>query len=222
MTTSAVTTDRSQEAPREIVARAGKSYRWRRYVMVLLLIGGGLWFLYDGYIGWPKYNEKLAEVEKRRDEAELKDPQQYQALSQQISRMHAKYSDASLFLQKLLGYSLPPIGILFLIRMLHVSRGEVRLKDEVITAPGHPPVPFTSILELDKRQWDRKGIAYVKYNADGRTGTLVLDDFVYEQEPIDAIYDRVLKYVSPSEPAAGEQAVTANDEVQSANEEAQS
>jgi len=221
MTTSAVTTDPS----REIVAKAGKSYRWRRYVMVLLLIGGGLWFLYDGFKGWPDYNKKLADVERRRDEAELKDPELYQKLSQEISRMHAKYSDASLFLQKLLGFSLPPIGLLFLARMLYTSRGEVRLKDDVITAPGHPPVPFTSILELDKRQWDRKGIAYVKYDVDGRRGTVTLDDFVYEQDPIDAIYDRVLKYVAPptapteTVPTEREESIASTDET---NEEAQS
>ncbi len=209
MTTSAVTTDPTGE----IVARAGKSYRWRRYVMVVLFIVGGVWFLYDGYKGWPDYNQKLATVEKQRDDAELKDPELYEQLSQQISRMHARYSDASLFLQKLLGFSLIPLGFIFLFWMLHVSRGEIRLKDDVITAPGHPPVRFTDIRELDKRQWDRKGIAYIKYEVEGKAGTLALDDFVYDQFPVDAIYDRVLKYVAPP--------TTPDEEVSSEKEEAQ-
>ena len=137
--------------------------------------------------------------------------------------MHARYSDSSIFLQKLLGYSLPPIGILFLIRMLYVSRGAVRLKDDVITAPGHPAIPFTAIRELDKRQWDRKGIAVLKYDVDGRKGSLTLDDFVYEQAPMDAIYDRVLAYVAPPVPTAmpTEEVVSGND-VALGNEEAQS
>ena len=220
MTTSAVTTDPLNDPSREIVARAGKSYRWRRYIMVLLLIGGGLWFLYDGYVGWPAHNRRLDEAEQMRNQAEAAhDQAKYDAVSHQISRMHARYSNSSLFLQKLLGYSLPPLGILFLVRMLYASRGAIRLKDDVITAPGHPAIPFTAIRELDKRQWDRKGIATVKYDADGRTGSLTLDDFVYDQDPIDAIYDRVLKYVSP--PAAVTEApVTSGSEV--GNEEAQS
>ena len=212
MTTSAVTTDPS----REIVAKAGKSYRWRRYIMVALLIGAGAWFLYDGYKGWPEHNRKLDEAEQMRNDAEAAhDQPRYDAISHQISRMHARYSDSSLFLQKLLGFALPPIGIIFLIRMLKASRGEIRLKDDVITAPGHPPIPFTAIRELDKRQWDRKGIAIVTYEVDGRMGILTLDDFVYDQDPIDAIYDRVLKYVLPPVADAEDEAIA------STNEEAQ-
>jgi hypothetical protein len=212
MTTSAVTTDPS----REIVAKAGKSYRWRRWVMALLLIGGGAWFLHDGYKGWPEHNHKLDQMEAARNKAEAaRDQVAYDEMSHQISREHARYSDASLFLQKLLGFSLPPIGIIFLIRMLYASRGEVRLKDEVIMAPGHPPIPFSAIRELDKRQWDRKGIAIVRYEVDGRPRILTLDDFVYEQDPIDAIYDRVLKYVAPpSAMATTETVASGNEETQ--------
>jgi hypothetical protein len=84
----------------------------------------------------------------------------------------------------------------------------------VITAPGHPPIPFSAIRELDKRQWDRKGIAIVKYEVDGKTGSLTLDDFVYEQDPTDKIYDRVLAYVAPPAPAASEAVASANEEAQ--------
>jgi hypothetical protein len=213
MTTSAGTTDSPST---EIVAKAGKSYRWRRYLMVLLLIAGGLWFLYDGYVGWPAHNRKLDEVEQMRNQAEAAhDQAKYDALSHQISRMHARYSHSSLFLQKLLGYTLPPIGMLFLIRMLYISRGAIRLKDDVITAPGHPPIRFTDIRELDKRQWDRKGIAIVKYEVAGRAGSLTLDDFVYEQVPTDKIYDRILAYVAPPAAVASEPEHLGNEEAQS-------
>jgi hypothetical protein len=183
--------------------------------MVLLLIGAGAWFLYDGYVGWPRHNRALDQAEQMRNQAEAAhDQAKYDAMSHQISRMHARYSNSSLFLQKLLGFALPPIGVLFLIRMLYVSRGEVRLKDDVITAPGHPAIPFSAIRELDKRQWDRKGIAIVKYEVDGKTGSLTLDDFVYEQDPTDKIYDRVLAYVAPPAPAASEAVASANEEAQ--------
>jgi hypothetical protein len=212
MTTSADSINHSGE----IVAKAGKSYRWRRYIMVVLFIVGGAWFWYDGYIGWPRHNHKLDEAEQMRNQAEATHEQaRYDAISHEISRMHARYSDASLFLQKLLAYSLPPLGIIFLIRMLYVSRGEIRLKDDVITAPGHPAIPFTAIRELDKRQWDRKGIATVKYEVEGRTGTLTLDDFVYDQNPTDAIYDRILSYVAPQSAPTGQESIA------SGNEEAQ-
>jgi hypothetical protein len=61
-------------------------------------------------------------------------------------------------------------------------------------------VPLDAITELDKRLWDRKGIAMVSYElpGGGGSGTLKLDDFIYEREPTDEIYKRIEDYVAPS------------------------
>ena len=82
-------------------------------------------------------------------------------------------------------------------------------------APGHPPIPFTAIRELDKRRWDRKGIAIVKYEVEGRGGVVTIDDFLYDQTPTDAIYDRILKYVSPPAPEVEQVAQSEKEEAQS-------
>ncbi|HTL29576.1 MAG TPA: hypothetical protein VL282_10145, partial [Tepidisphaeraceae bacterium] len=185
MTTSAD----SISAGNEIVAGPGKSYRIRRYIMFVLLVAAGAWFWYDGYRGWPEHNRKLDVLEQERSAAEqVKDQAKYDDLSHQISRMHARYKDTDILLQKALAYSLPPLGIFLLLRTLYLSRGQFRLKDDTLFAPGHPPIPFTAIRELDKRQWDRKGIAVVKYEVDGRGGVVTIDDFLYAQTPTDAIY----------------------------------
>ena len=55
------------------------------------------------------------------------------------------------------------------------------------------------ITAIDKRQWDRKGIAYVDYEVNGTHGRLKLDDFVYEREPTDRIYDAIVQFVQPAE-----------------------
>ena len=46
----------------DIVARAGRYYRNTRYIMFALLLGMGGWFLYDGFIGWPNENAKIAQL----------------------------------------------------------------------------------------------------------------------------------------------------------------
>ena len=62
----------------------------------------------------------------------------------------------------------------------------------MLSVPGHPPVPLAAVTSVDHRLWKKKGIAFVHYAVAGKTGRLTLDDFVYQQLPMDAIYDRVM------------------------------
>jgi hypothetical protein len=82
---------------------------------------------------------------------------------------------------------------------LHVSRGTYRLTGDTLEVPGHPPVRLGEITEIDSSKWDRKGIAYLRYQTAGRaSGRMTLDDFVYEREPTDQIYDRAVAALNPN------------------------
>src|SRR6478735_3886852 len=50
-----------------IVARASNEYRLKRLVIVIMLVGSGLWFAYDGFIGWPRENQRIADLKKEQD-----------------------------------------------------------------------------------------------------------------------------------------------------------
>ena len=98
----------------------------------------------------------------------------------------------SIRLQKILGFSLPPVAIGLLSYWLRKSHGEVRLENRVLTAPGQPAIPLDSIDELDKGLWEKKGIAYVFYSLpDNVTGKLKLDDFIYQARPIREIVKQI-------------------------------
>jgi len=80
-------------------------------------------------------------------------------------------------------------------------------EDDVLYAPGHPPVPLDAIREIDKTKWEKKGIVYLDYELEGaegtkgQSGTIVLDDFVYDQDPTDTIVKSIEAELVP---AAGE------------------
>lgn len=158
-----------------VVAKAGAYFRNARYLMVLLMVGLGGWFLKDGFYAYPKDNaDRKAAPEAKR--AEMKE-----------------HSDLDILLQKLLGFALPPIGLILLARWLHMSRGRIILDNGVVSIPGHPPFALDDVTKLDKRLWDRKGIAYVEYQtSNGVTGRATLDDFIYDRKPIDLIYDAIV------------------------------
>ena len=136
---------------------------------------------------WAAANERgdtvrAAEVQKLRNDEGVQD-----------------HTDTDILLQRGLGFLLPPLGILLLARWLYISRGQVRLDpSDTLHAPGHPPVPASAITAVDDALWERKGIAYVRYDLPGGAGgTVKLDDFVYDRKPIDAIHDRLKHVVRP-------------------------
>jgi hypothetical protein len=198
-----------------IIARPGKYYRNTRYIMTVVLIGMGLWFGYDGFVGWPKLNERIAEMDKQI--RATSDPTERSRLQQERQKLGDPKTAWDIGLQKFLCFVLPPIGIIVLIRALHNSRGEYRLEGNTLHVPGHPPVPFENITEIDKAKWDRKGIAYVHYDlGGGQQGKLRLDDFHYDRPPTDEIYNRIERYVNPSAASSAAEETKSSGEEQGA------
>ncbi len=176
-------------------AKAGSYYRNVRYVITAAVVVMGCWFLYDGFVKYPAHSERYAELQEQADVAERegRDSDRVAALEQIKEEGVKDHGDLSILLQKVLGMALPPLGIVLLVRWLHISRGTIRLdENDVLHVPGHPAVPASSVTNIDDGQWERKGISRVNYAVDGTSGSLKLDDFVYERAPIDAIHDRLV------------------------------
>lgn len=161
----------------EIIAKPWWWCALKWYLMSAALIAGGGWFLYDGYVKYPRANEA----------------------ARQAGRDKMPHSEFDLKLQRLIGYALPPLGIACAIWTAYTSRGQYRLAGNVLHVPGHPPVPVEAIRAIDKRKWDRKGIVYLDYELpdSGKTGRVKLDDYIYEREPTDAILERIEAEVLP-------------------------
>ena len=181
-----------------VVARAGRYYRNTRYIITLLLIGFGVAFAVDGFVRWPAANQQYETLDHQRQEAlDRGDKQRADQLLQQQNN-YAHHTDLDILLQKILCFVLPPVGLIVLFRSLRNSRGEYRLEGQTLHIPGHPPVPFENITEIDRRLWDKKGIAYISYDlGNGEQGTLRLDDFVYDRPPTDEIFKRIEDYATP-------------------------
>jgi len=161
----------------QIVARAGRYYRNTRYIMTVVLLGMAGWFAYDGFVTYPRDNEQHRRY--------LQDP-----VNNKDAPVH---TETDIRMQKVLATLLPAVAAALLGWTLYRSRGTYRLKDDVLSVPGHPDVPLEAVTKIDKSKWDRKGIAYLDYELPGGAGgagtkgTLKLDDFIYERPPTDRI-----------------------------------
>ena len=71
---------------------------------------------------------------------------------------------------------------------------------DTLQAPGHPAINVDDIRRIDKRKWDKKGIAYLHYEIGQppTAGVLKLDDFAYERKPTDEMLERIEKNVLSS------------------------
>ena len=181
-----------------IVARAGRYYRNTRYLIAAMCIGWGLYSIYDGFVKYPRDNEAAIQKEVERVEeasGQTVTPAQRADIASKTTLPHPGWDVP---FNQWAGMILPPLGIALLAWALYNSRGEYRLADEVLHVPGHPPIPLDNIRKVDKRLWERKGIAYVEYEVPGSAERrqFKLDDFVYERQPTDAIFERIEKHVS--------------------------
>jgi hypothetical protein len=182
----------------DIVAKPAGWYRIKWCLMGVGLIALGGWFLRDGYVAYPQENARIAELKKLIHDKPKDDPEvtKYEA----ELRSKKEHTETDITLQKVLGWSLPPIGLLVLGYLFYNSRGEYRLHGDLLSVPGHPTVPLSAVQSIDRAKWDRKGIAYVHYKLqNGKSGKLRLDDFIYDRTPTDEIFKRVEEQVGAPE-----------------------
>ena len=190
-----MTNDPSQGGPStaptgEIVATAGRYYRNTRYLMFVILLAMGGWFLYDGFISYPNENAKVDDLKRQQDAAIAANDDDARARIAEELKNYKYHTETSLLIQRLLGFGLPPLGVALLWWALHRSRGEYRLSGTKLSVPGHPTIDLDDIKKVNNDLWDRKGIVWLTYETSGgQAGEIVLDDFIYDRPPTDKIYD---------------------------------
>ncbi len=184
----------------EIIARPDARYRLKHLMFSVVIFGVGFWFGYDGWIGWPKHNREVADLQHNIDSAARRsDQKSLEELKTKLAAMHKPYNDADLLIQKLLACGLPVIGLAYGVWTLLATRGQIRLAGHTLHVPGAEPIEFVDIRNIDKARWDRKGIAIIHYQAHHpqRETSYKMDDFAYQRKPTDEILERIEHFLAP-------------------------
>ena len=179
----------------ELIAPPDTGYRWKHLIVAVVLIGVGGWFAYDGWIKWPNQNRRIEQIQRDKDAAQdANDQAKVDELAKQLASLK-KHTDTDILIQKLLAFTLPAFGLFWGIWTLRETRGFYRMTGDTLEVPGHPPITYDNIRKIDKRKWDRKGIAFLHYELGNppRPGVLKLDDFAYERGPTDQMLERIEK-----------------------------
>jgi hypothetical protein len=181
----------------ELIAEPETGYRWKHLITAALLFAGGCWFAYDGWVKWPAENARIVKIQADKTAAQATNrAPDVEALAAELSKL-SHHTDADLLIQKLLAVVLPLFGLFWGIWTLKDTRGVYRLIGDTLEVPWHPPISIGTIRRIDKRKWDRKGIAYIHYELGQPpvAGICKLDDFAYDRTATDEILERIEKSV---------------------------
>ncbi|MEY4487853.1 MAG: hypothetical protein RIQ79_361 [Verrucomicrobiota bacterium] len=173
----------------QVHAKISKEWRRRMTFMFIMLFGSGVWFLSDGYLMWPAEEKRfvvfkaLAEQKIAAGQATTeKDPAVIIAWEAKANaegwkvKVPKHRSDGDLLGQRIPGYVFIIAAFTFALWVVWNHRRSVRAEGEWITGASGERVNFEWIVEMDRRKWENKGIAYAIYEQDGNRRRLTLDD----------------------------------------------
>jgi hypothetical protein len=176
-------------------ARIRTGYRARPALIALLLIGYGIWAVYDGFYAYPRDNAQHAKLEafKQQDNWQVKWESYAREEGLPLNPQDIEYHGWSdMYLQYGLMIFCLPVGLLALGVTLRCGWLWVGSDERGLHANGGRSVPWDRITSVDKTRWDSKGIAVVHYIDDqGQPRRLTLDDWKYETEPTRQILKQV-------------------------------
>lgn len=173
----------------QVYARISKEWRRRMIFMFLMIFGSGLWFLSDGYINWPKEMQRHEIYKAMADEmiADGKAEGPKDPMIKRAWERHAEQNDlptkvpkertpGDIAFQRWAGWILTVAGVIFAAWVAWNHKLSVRAEGDIVIGASGERVHLDSIVEIDRRKWANKGIAYAIYEVDGKRKRLTLDD----------------------------------------------
>jgi hypothetical protein len=185
----------------EVDARISKEWRRRMLFMFFMVSCIAAWFLYDGYVVWPNEAERhveFVEIEDGLIEAGKIEAVEHKAHGAEVNtalrlawERHAKEAgykrdipkertDASIREQRMIGWVMMTGSMMFGLWVLWNHKLRVRAEGDVVIGTSGKRVELDSIVKIDRKKWDSKGIAYAIYEVDGKQRRLTLDDHKFK------------------------------------------
>ena len=161
----------------QIKAAINPGYMIRLVVVAIITLIGGLWFSYDGFVGYPHQQKVALAYVQFQEEGRVNQWPGYAKSQGWAVTPETPKSDSDIWLQRLLGAVALPIGLVFGLATLRSMGRYVACDDEGIFTGSSPKVPFDAITQIDKSRWQKKGIVVVRYELNGKTGRIVMDDW---------------------------------------------
>lgn len=185
----------------QIKAAISPGYMARLVVVAVITLIGGLWFSYDGFIGYPHQQKVALAYMQFQKEGRVDQWPDYARGKGWTVTPESPKSNSDIWLQRLLGMAALPVGLIFGMATLRSLGRHVSCDDEGLSTPAYPKVPFEAITKLDKSRWQKKGIVIVHFELDEKPGYIVLDDWKMQTEHTEHILRTIEQKTGMGQPA---------------------
>lgn len=150
-------------------------------MIVLAVFALGLWFFYDGAIGFPKKNARFQAYKTFEQDERLEAWPAYAREQGWPAKAPTKaYSRTDILGQFVMGAMSMAGGLWALAVLLIALRQTIQSDGVTIVEANGRRTPIAAIYGVDKRRWDNKGIALALVERDGRKERLLIDDYKFE------------------------------------------
>jgi len=179
-----------------------KRYSRRFLIMGAAICGFSLWCLYDGFINWPHEQERgLAfdklSVDGRQNEWDEFAKAKGWSTSPPTAPLPEEEFDTKIKLQYAMAALTATIGLPMLLLALKSRGNWIEWNGSAITTSWGESFNADQILLIDKKRWQKKGIAKVTYQDGESKRRFVVDDFKYERPTMDQILYELEQRIDP-------------------------
>jgi hypothetical protein len=182
-------------------ARVTSIWKLQRLFVALFFLGFAGFFFWDGKIGYPRSNERWIAYEQHKTENRVSEWPADAARRGWTDKVPEKFYKAEdIVMQYICGIISGILGSFVLVYWV-VNKGRVlKTAEGAVFEPSGKRIPFKSITGLGKKNWEKKGLAIVRYDVDGRQGKFVLDDYKFEAEPTHQILAEIEEHLLSESP----------------------
>lgn len=171
------------------------SHLGRLAIIGFFCTGMALYCLYDGFIGYPNQRiraEKFIEFQEENKELDPKEiVDQWKVYAAErgwpTDNPGEPKQDYHIFQQFAMAALIGPVGLFFLIQLWSYRGRWIEADGTTLISSQGDRLELSQITELDKKKWPKKGIAKVRYESEGRTRQLILDDCNYDRDTTQSI-----------------------------------
>lgn len=178
-------------------ARVTKMWTQQKGLIPLLFLFFGAYFLYDGFIGYPRSDERFQTHQALKDQ-----PGAWEKLCAEKgwkTEPPEKFLGPSKYQEQFWFGSLTAlVGLISLIYWQRQRKTVIRNDETGISTDRPLVIPYTSITRVDKRVWKDKGYAYIYFQEGSRLGKLTLDDAKHDPKALDIILAETVAKVGPN------------------------
>ncbi len=176
-----------------IEARVNPTWAMKWKIMALVLLGWSAYCFYDGLVGYPAHDNRVAKSREYKEETS-RGSGQWKWRSDQAKLDWAAYaksqgwsdadpgephSDQDYYAQWWQPALCISGAVAALVMVIVTSRRKLVADETGLTGTDGVKVPYDAITSIDKARWDSKGIAIVHWDDDGKVGKTKIDDWVY-------------------------------------------